>query len=248
MVRRTKEEALATREQLIDAAERVFRERGVGHASLAEVADAAGVTRGAIYWHFQSKADLFQAMVARAEMPHEASLQQMEEAAKVDPMAALRTAALEALMQIAQDERAQRVYDVVFLRCEYTDELAPVREQHALSRSRCYGKLEYVLKAAVSRGQLPAHLDVARAARGMYAYIGGLMRDALEVPEQLDLKRNAQWLVDIYLAGLAHAPARTASGVSRSSTRTSATPPKVPNATRAPRKAENGARRRAAAR
>ncbi|HET9023755.1 MAG TPA: TetR family transcriptional regulator, partial [Burkholderiaceae bacterium] len=40
MVRRTKEEAAATREQVLDAAEQVFRQRGVGHASLAEVADA----------------------------------------------------------------------------------------------------------------------------------------------------------------------------------------------------------------
>jgi TetR/AcrR family acrAB operon transcriptional repressor len=61
MARRTKEEALETREQVLDAAELVFRERGVGHASLAEVADAAGVTRGAIYHHFASKAELFEA-------------------------------------------------------------------------------------------------------------------------------------------------------------------------------------------
>ena len=66
MARRTREEALETREQLLDAAERVFLERGVGHATLAEVADAAGVTRGAVYHHFESKADLFEAMVARA--------------------------------------------------------------------------------------------------------------------------------------------------------------------------------------
>ncbi len=69
MVRRTKEEAAETREQVLDAAEQVFRQRGVGHASLAEVADAAGVTRGAIYHHFASKAELFEAMLARAEMP-----------------------------------------------------------------------------------------------------------------------------------------------------------------------------------
>ena len=63
MARRTKEEAAITREQLLDAAERVFRERGVAGSSLAEVASAAGVTRGAVYWHFRDKADLFAAMI-----------------------------------------------------------------------------------------------------------------------------------------------------------------------------------------
>lgn len=242
MVRRTKEEALATREQLLDAAERVFRKRGVGHASLAEVADEAGVTRGAIYWHFQSKADLFQAMVVRAEMPHEASLQRMEEAADVDPMAALRTAALEALLQIARDERAQCVYEVVFLRCEYTEELKPVREQHAQSRSRCYGRLERVLSLAVQRGQLPAHLDVRAAARAMYAFVGGLMRDALEVPGEVDLARDAGWFIDLFLAGLANAPAAVAarSRAARGQARAAALA--------TPHEAAAGSRRRAAVR
>ena len=48
MVRRTKEDAAATRNGLIDAAERVFFEKGVSRASLSDIANAAGATRGAI--------------------------------------------------------------------------------------------------------------------------------------------------------------------------------------------------------
>src|SRR5438045_2232100 len=50
IVRTTKGEAAITREQLLDAAERIFRDHGVAKTSLAEVATAAGVTRGAVYW------------------------------------------------------------------------------------------------------------------------------------------------------------------------------------------------------
>ena len=56
MARRTKEEALATRHALLDAAERVFGRRGVARTSLVEIAEEAGVTRGAVYWHFKDKA------------------------------------------------------------------------------------------------------------------------------------------------------------------------------------------------
>ena len=66
MVRRTKEEALATRDRILDTAELLFQQRGVSRTSLHELATAAGVTRGAIYWHFQDKADVFNAMMARA--------------------------------------------------------------------------------------------------------------------------------------------------------------------------------------
>lgn len=52
-----------TRERIIASAARVFAHKGFQRASLDEVAAAAGVTKGAIYWHFKSKNDLFFAML-----------------------------------------------------------------------------------------------------------------------------------------------------------------------------------------
>src|SRR5690606_616469 len=69
MVRRSKEDALATRTSLLDAAERAFLEKGVAGTSLNDIAVEAGTTRGAIYWHFRDKADLFNAMMQRVVMP-----------------------------------------------------------------------------------------------------------------------------------------------------------------------------------
>lgn len=65
MVRKTKEEAAETRSRLLDTAEEVFLREGVTRTSLQRIAEAAGLTRGAIYWHFQDKADLFNAMMER---------------------------------------------------------------------------------------------------------------------------------------------------------------------------------------
>jgi AcrR family transcriptional regulator len=107
MARRTKEEALETREQLLDAAERVFLERGVGHATLAEVADAAGVTRGAVYHHF-AIGRLFEAMVARQCRWTRPEYRWIRRPA-------LRVGLASAL-QLASC-RASWVFEVVFLRC-----------------------------------------------------------------------------------------------------------------------------------
>ncbi len=62
MVRKTKEEAMLTRQQLLNAAIEQFALRGVAETTLTDIADAAGVTRGAVYWHFRSKAELFNEM------------------------------------------------------------------------------------------------------------------------------------------------------------------------------------------
>jgi len=113
MARRTKEEALETREQVLDAAEQVFLQRGVGHASLAEVADAAGVTPRAIYHHFASKAELFEAMLARAEMPIDAAFDNAQ-IPVADPLGAVRETALKALLHLTSCERVRTIFEVAF--------------------------------------------------------------------------------------------------------------------------------------
>lgn len=61
MARRTKEEGALTRESLLRAALAAFSTKGYAAATLEDVAAKAGITRGAIYWHFGSKAELYTA-------------------------------------------------------------------------------------------------------------------------------------------------------------------------------------------
>ncbi|WP_327163297.1 TetR family transcriptional regulator [Pseudomonas plecoglossicida] len=55
MARKTSAEAEETRQRIIDAAVEVFAAQGVPDATLDQIARMAGVTRGAVYWHFNGK-------------------------------------------------------------------------------------------------------------------------------------------------------------------------------------------------
>jgi TetR/AcrR family acrAB operon transcriptional repressor len=79
MARRTKAEAAATREALIDAAEEMFMAHGVARTTLEQIARHAGMTRGAVYWHFKNKADLFRAMLERVRMPFDELVQEIDD-------------------------------------------------------------------------------------------------------------------------------------------------------------------------
>ncbi|QXI36412.1 TetR family transcriptional regulator [Pseudomonas xantholysinigenes] len=68
-MRRTKLEMERTRQRLLDAAERVFSEQGYATAKLEQIADAAGLSRGSIYWHFKGKPELLDAVIDRAWFP-----------------------------------------------------------------------------------------------------------------------------------------------------------------------------------
>jgi TetR/AcrR family acrAB operon transcriptional repressor len=118
MARRTKAEALATRDGLLDAAERVFGRRGVARTTLDEIAAEAGVTRGALYWHFNGKEELFKAMCDRAVLPLERMLGESARARHADPLGALAAVSVAALRTIARTPRTRAVLDILFHRCE----------------------------------------------------------------------------------------------------------------------------------
>ncbi|HEY1940782.1 MAG TPA: helix-turn-helix domain-containing protein [Roseiarcus sp.] len=58
--------AASTRERILEAAERLFAEHGFDSVSMPQIAEASGITAGAIYKHFDGKADLFFEVVRRA--------------------------------------------------------------------------------------------------------------------------------------------------------------------------------------
>ena len=201
-------EAAATRAALLDAAERVFRERGVARTSLAEIAAAAGVTRGAVYWHFRDKAHLFDALCEREQLPMEAMLACAGETRQEDPIGALRGLAVNGLVRLATNARTQAVFDVIFHKCEFADEFAAVAgRRHATDRG-CLVNVERLLKQAVEMGQLPPDTDTVLAARCLNAYMVGVMHEWVQRPQAYDLAVAAPKMVDCILAGLMQKPPR----------------------------------------
>lgn len=73
-----------TRELLLDAAIDVFAEKGYHGASLDDVADAAGFTKGAVYSNFTRKSDLFGALLERETTRHDQALRQTVEAVSLE--------------------------------------------------------------------------------------------------------------------------------------------------------------------
>jgi len=202
VARRTRKEALETRGRILDAAERVFSRRGVSRTSLDDVARAAGVTRGAIYWHFKDKADLFGAMLARVALPMEEMLQRTSEAAGDDPLAHVRGRSVAVLRKVTGDARARRVFDVVAHKCEYVDEMAAVRRRINGMRANCLAQLESGFRHAIRRGLLPASVEPRAAAVGLHALVDGLITNWLVDPKYFADARAAERIVDRYLEGL----------------------------------------------
>ena len=227
MARRTKAEALATRDRILDAAERVFSRRGASRPSLEDIAAAAGVTRGAIYWHFRNKADLFAAMLARVTLPMEEMVGRSGDDAHSDPLGYIRRCMVTVLRKTTDDAQVRRVFEIVCHKCEYVDEMARVRDRYVEMRADCLGELERGVRNAIRRGLLPAGVNARSAAVGLHALVDGLISNWLLEPKYFPLAREAERMVDQFLAGLGArrpsgsraAPARTRSASPRARAR-----------------------------
>ncbi len=203
MARRTKEEALVTRNLILDAAERVFQRRGVSRTSLQEIALEASLTRGAIYWHFQNKADVFDAMMQRVTLPMVARLNSQHRAESDDPLQHLRHSVASAFHQTVHDQQVRRVFEIASHMVEYGDDLQAVRDSHISERSERVNDLERLLLQARAKNLLPANLPSRAAAVGLHALLDGLMSNWLLEPQAFDLEQVGAQALDAYLAGLA---------------------------------------------
>ena len=202
MVRRTKQEAQATRSHILDTAELVFEQRGVSGTSLHEIAKAAGVTRGAIYWHFEDKADLFNAMMERATMP-------LEEGGafgfeKTDlTLAQMRDGFVAVLHQVVADPQMKRVFGIATHKVEYIGEMDAVRERHLSVRNGCLADVERTLKQAMKRGELSRRVPARAAAVGLHALLDGLLQNWMLDPTGFNLVKVGTQVLNTYFAGLA---------------------------------------------
>ncbi|ARQ46881.1 TetR family transcriptional regulator [Oxalobacter formigenes] len=197
---------LETRERILDAAEDVFNARGVSRTTLNEIAEAAGVTRGAIYWHFKNKVELFEAMCDRVRGPMKALVEKTADKDTEDPLEQL-SAGHENLMQgIIDNPHYRKVLNILFHKCEYTDESDAIVIQQKEWQTYCNSMIQNTLSNAQLRKQLPEDLDIGLASRLMGFTFSGLLRSWLFMPDSFDLIEDTKRVNNALFAMLRHNP------------------------------------------
>jgi TetR/AcrR family acrAB operon transcriptional repressor len=183
MVRKTKEDALATRNSILEAAAMLFAERGVSGTTLQHIATAAGVTRGAIYWHFEDKGAMFNAMMESASMPLESAMQLLDQPDSADPLGDLRDYAERVFRLTVEDPKARRTFEIATLKMEYTDEMTAVRERRMHNQAEWIRRAESRVRIGIKKGQVKPDVKPRAVALGTWVLVEGLIRNWLIGPE-----------------------------------------------------------------
>jgi TetR/AcrR family transcriptional regulator, repressor of the mexAB-oprM multidrug resistance operon len=202
-MRRTQAAASATREAILDAAERVFLECGVARSSLEQIAQRAGLTRGAIYWHFKDKSDLFAALLDRVRLPlsHFADAYR-EDFGAGNPLAMLEELCRLALVKLDENETYRNVYSILMNRCEYAGEINPAFEQQLRIDDENLRKVEADFVRARELGQLAAHIDPRVASLALYSLMRGIYLSWLRQPERFAIRADGEAMLELFFQGL----------------------------------------------
>ena len=205
-MRRTKAEAEQTREAVIGAAVAVFLERGVARATFDEIARAAGVTRGAVYWHFQNKLEIFLTLERRANLQNEefGALLTARLAADpgLDPLDELAGAIREGLHAFETNPERCRILTVLWQRCEYVGEMLPAQERQQRADAALRALFEAVIGLAATRGRVAPEWPPALAARALLLLINGAVADWLRDPAEAQLVTTTMPLITAFLKAI----------------------------------------------
>jgi len=117
MARKTKEEALKTRDAILDAAVQIFSVKGVSRTTLANIAKEAGVTRGAIYWHFKNKEDLLGALWEQLLLPFEPINQAIANPNEPDPLGKFQQTHIAFFKSLKEDPRLLKLSQILLNKC-----------------------------------------------------------------------------------------------------------------------------------
>lgn len=180
MVRKTKEDAEITRQHIINAAREVFLSKGVSKTSLEQIAARAGVTRGAVYWHFKNKSELFHAMRDQVVLPLIDSLDDTlltaeDSSSSTNPLSAIENFLHSTVQKLNDHQETRETYEIMMSKCEYVDDFEDVLQQILNNCTGIVVKLEQAYLNAQSKNLVSTSHSANQLAMDTHLFFSGLL-------------------------------------------------------------------------
>ncbi len=201
-MRKTKEEAEATREKILDAGLKVFSKKGYVSTTLDDIAREAGVTRGAVYWHFKNgKPELFEVLInERSRGAQEIANGVVAEGGT--PLHMLERILTRMMEYLEEDDEFRAVQELTILRTEVVPELEEsMKEKFRLQRASIDSFADIIRKGQEA-GEIRPDVDPEIAAVAAIGLMNGVIVMWMMDRSLFSIKAYAGPVVQTYLKGL----------------------------------------------
>ncbi|KAA1277999.1 MULTISPECIES: acrEF/envCD operon transcriptional regulator [Citrobacter] len=195
MARKTKADALKTRQLLIETAIVQFAARGVSNTTLNDIADAANVTRGALYWHFENKTQLFNELWLQQPPLRDLIQERLAGRWGDNPLQRLQERLVVGLQYIAENPRQQALMQILYHKCEFHNDMISeqaIREKIGINHLG----MRIALQKCMDDGLIATGLDLDIIIIILHGSFSGIVKNWLINPMSYDLYKQAPVLVD----------------------------------------------------
>lgn len=201
-MRRTKEDTEKTRESILEAATELFATKGYTKTTLGNVAQKAGVTRGAVYWHFKNKLDVFGALYDRLHTPIFEIIMEGVTPGHPDLSVQIRQLCINLLLNVERDMQQRRTLAMFMTKCDFSGELEEYGKRHEEQKQKSMEMFYKHVRSAQEQGFLTSKVDADVIGFAVGGCLKGIITEYLEMPNKFDMKKQAPYLVDIIFKGI----------------------------------------------
>ena len=203
MARKTPEEKQETYRKLVASASTLFLEKGVATTTLNEIAQHAGMTRGAVYWHFENKYAIIMALWEEgAGAVHKDFMAGLKKLGDEGTPAGFREMAHSVLKQVLENPAYSRSLRILMHCVEFSDVQTPLNEFLMQKQQDYVDGMTSVLSQVRKIGGVKSDLSDRTLASGLLSYLFGMIHHHLEPCGHINLERDGAALLDIYLDGV----------------------------------------------
>lgn len=188
-MRRTKEDAEKTRQAVLEAALTLFSRDGYSLTTLSRIAKEAGCSRGPIYWHFQTKDDLYEAVLAYSQEPLKELVAECSGMGET-PIEAMDHFIERWLGLLANDRKYRQSFEILLNKTELTDAMSKtLKQERQLTRS-IIAMFRELLAQAKEAGLINTEESPEDLGLLSYTYLMGITQTWLFAPRLFSLKQQ----------------------------------------------------------
>ena len=196
-MKKTKEEALVTKQRILDNAVELFIQNGFSKTTLDEIALQANVTRGAIYWHFKDKLDILNELI---ETQHENFSQFVQDLLKKDSSSfnKIKKIIEEIVRHFFETKSFQNFIELTWFKIEYT-ELSNLKSTKTELTQYFIHNFRHLVKEVQDLGEIKKNIEDNDIAITITNMINGMYRLYFMLPDQINTKEEAMRSFTSYL-------------------------------------------------
>lgn len=201
MARKTREEAAQTRQSILEAARHLFHSQGVSATTLEQIARSAGVTRGAVYWHFLDKSALISALREQLTLSLTGHVDAiMLDESTENPLISLECGLRKIFTILEESQAVREILDIWLSQGMFIPELAAARNEVVKCHEEFIAKLESVYTRAAEKNVLRSGFSAEALALDTDAFVVGLVRNWLLDASQVGIRQSVADIIAVHVA------------------------------------------------